>query len=67
MNELDIVILNMDLPEYGLKPGTEGTIVDVLGGGMAYTVEFFTSEGETIEVVTVQHDQITQAIGVDAD
>jgi hypothetical protein len=67
MNELDVVILSVDLPEYELKSGTEGTIVDVLGGCMAYTVEFFTPEGETIEVITVQHDQIVQAIAVDVD
>lgn len=46
---LDIVILKTDDPETGIKAGTEGTIVDVLGNGKAFTVEFFNEDGNTIE------------------
>ena len=35
--------------ETGVKAGTEGTIVDVLGNGKAFTVEFFDEDGNTIE------------------
>ena len=31
------------------KAGTEGTIVDILGNGKAFTVEFFDEDGNTIE------------------
>ena len=44
----DIVTLRDD-PETGIKAGTEGTIVDVLGNGKAFTVEFFDEDGNTIE------------------
>ena len=37
----DTVTLKNDDPETGVKAGTEGTIVDVLGNGKAFTVEFF--------------------------
>lgn len=39
----DTVTLKNDDPETGVKAGTEGTIVDVLGNGKAFTVEFFES------------------------
>lgn len=47
---LDIVTLRNDDPETGIKAGTEGTIVDVLGNGKAFAVEFFDEDGNTIEV-----------------
>ena len=45
----DIVTLKNDDPETGVKAGTEGTIVDVLGNGKTFTVEFFDEDGNTIE------------------
>ena len=45
----DSVTLKNDDPETGVKAGTEGTIVDVLGNGKAFTVEFFDEDGNTIE------------------
>lgn len=45
----DTVTLKNDDPETGVKAGTEGTIVDVLGNGKAFTVEFFDEDGNTIE------------------
>lgn len=45
----DIVTLKNDDPETGVKAGTEGTIVDILGNGKAFTVEFFDEDGNTIE------------------
>ena len=43
----DTVTLKNDDPETGVKAGTEGTIVDVLGNGKAFTVEFFDEDGNT--------------------
>lgn len=45
----DTVTLKNDDPETGVKAGTERTIVDVLGNGKAFTVEFFDEDGNTIE------------------
>ena len=58
MNELDVVVLTEDFPEYGLKAGDDGTIVYILGEGAAYLVEFMTPEGETIDVVEVEPDKL---------
>lgn len=41
----DTVTLKNDDPETEVKAGTEGTIVDVLGNGKAFTVEFFDEDG----------------------
>ena len=47
----DIVTLKNDDPETGVKAGTEGTIVDVLGNGKAFTVEFFDEDENTIHIL----------------
>lgn len=49
MKELDVVKLVQDFS--GLPAGTEGTIV-LEYDGTAYEIEFFDSEGETIDVLT---------------
>lgn len=48
-NLYDIVKPKKDFPELNLKKTNIGTVVDVLGGGEAYTVEFINENGETIE------------------
>jgi len=58
ISELDVVVLTTELPEYGLRAGDEGTVVHAFGGGAAYLVEFTTPEGDTIDVIEVQPDQI---------
>ena len=55
MKELDVVKLVQDFS--GLPAGTEGTIV-LEYDGTAYEVEFFDSEGETIDVLTTPADII---------
>ena len=45
----DIVRLKEDEERFGVKTSYDGAIVDVLGGGEAYTVEFINEDGETIE------------------
>ncbi|MCY4009892.1 MAG: DUF4926 domain-containing protein [Anaerolineaceae bacterium] len=56
--EHDIGVLTESLPKFGLRVGDSGVVVAVLGEGAAYLVEFFTAEGETIDVVYVEGDQL---------
>jgi len=58
MQELDRVVLNVDLPEYGLQAGDIGTIVLVHRDNMGYEVEFTTLFGETIAVVSLFVKQV---------
>jgi hypothetical protein len=59
--EFERAVLTTDLPDHGLQAGDVGTVVDVLGDGQAYLVEFFTLDGETIDVVMVEADQVRAA------
>jgi hypothetical protein len=52
IRELDRVILNRDLPDYGLKRGDVGTVV-LTHGRRGYEVEFVTLDGETVAVVSI--------------
>ncbi|MFM7876229.1 MAG: DUF4926 domain-containing protein [Microcystis panniformis] len=49
------VSLNCDFPEYNLKKGDVGTLVNIVphptGGEEGYVLEIFDSEGESIDVV----------------
>src|SRR6266403_207805 len=42
---LDVVALTIDLPEYNLRRGQVGTVVEILAGGTAFEVEFSDREG----------------------
>ena len=57
IDELDLVALAGDLPEYGLKAGDVGTVV-LLHNDSGYEVEFMTFGGETVAVVTVEKHQV---------
>lgn len=57
IRELESVILNIDLPEYGLKPGDIGTIV-LVHGQEGYEVEFMTLDGETVAVVSLRPGEV---------
>lgn len=57
MRLFDVVILIEDLPDYGLKAGVEGSVVDVFPDGRAFTVEFMEDE-KTLDVVFVRPNQI---------
>ena len=59
--EHEIGVLTEALPKLGLQAGDSGVVVAVLGEGAAYFVEFFTPEGDTIDVVYVESDQIRPA------
>ncbi len=62
IRELDTVVLNNDLDEYGLKKGDIGTIVLEHRNSAAFEVEFITLDGETVAVVTLLASQV-RAIG----
>lgn len=52
----DIVKLLVDLPEYNLRAGTQGAIVENHQNN-AYEVEFFESTGETLALCTLSPQQ----------
>lgn len=54
IKEHERAVLTMDLPEYGLQAGDVGVVVHIYKDGEAYEVEFFTLEGDTLDVVTVE-------------
>ncbi|MBM3925556.1 MAG: DUF4926 domain-containing protein [SAR202 cluster bacterium] len=53
IRDLDIVVLNIDLPEHRLKRGDVGTVV-LSHGAKGYEVEFTALDGETVVVVSVK-------------
>ena len=52
------VALIGDLPEYNLRRGQVGTVVEILADGKAFEVEFSDSDGRTYESVGLRPDQI---------
>ena len=54
---LDVVALNQDLPERGLKRGQVGTVVELLDPGF-YEVEFSDNDGRTYAELALQADQL---------
>ncbi|HXV84450.1 MAG TPA: DUF4926 domain-containing protein [Candidatus Binatia bacterium] len=48
----------MDVPEYKLRRGQVGTVVEILAGGTAFEVEFCDREGRTYESIGLRPDQI---------
>jgi len=58
IRELERVALAIDLPDYHLRAGDLGTVVDITSDGQEVTIEFFTLDGETIAVVPVTASQI---------
>ena len=55
---LDVVALTVDLPEYNLRRGQVGTVVEILAGGTAFEVEFSDRAGRTYESLGLRPDQI---------
>ncbi|MBZ0306699.1 MAG: DUF4926 domain-containing protein [Anaerolineae bacterium] len=58
IKEYERVALTIDLPDYGLKAGDIGTVVDIRPEEV--TLEFFTLDGQTFAVVPVLPTQIRQ-------
>lgn len=55
---LDTVALTEDVPEYGLIAGEVGAVVEVLGDGDAFEVEFCDNSGMTYGLHTLKKNQI---------
>jgi hypothetical protein len=63
---LDVVALTVDLPEYNLRRGQVGTVVEELASGAAFEVEFSDllaaalryRNGRTYESIGLRPDQI---------
>lgn len=55
---LDVVALTVDLPEYNLWRGQVGTVVEMLGNGAAFEVEFSDRNGRTYESLGLRLSQI---------
>ena len=58
LKEHDRVVLVADVPAEGLVAGDVGTVVHVYHDGQAYEVEFFTLEGKTAAVLTLEASQV---------
>jgi len=55
---LEVVALTVDVPEHNLRRGQVGTVVDVLGGGKAFEVEFIDRDGHTYASLGLRPDQM---------
>ena len=58
IQEHERAVLTIDLPENNLEAGDVGTVVHIYGDGVAYEIEFFTLDGHTLDVVTVEASQV---------
>jgi hypothetical protein len=56
---LDTVVLNRDMPEFGLKKGDLGAVVQVYEPD-GLEVEFVTASGRTEALVTLNQDDVRQ-------
>jgi hypothetical protein len=54
IRELDVVVLQQDLPSEGLQAGDVGTVVMAYEDGAGFEVEFTTLTGRTVSVVTLE-------------
>jgi hypothetical protein len=52
------VVLTAPLEKEGLEPGNVGTVVHVYKDGLAFEVEFFTLDGHTAAVATLEASQL---------
>jgi hypothetical protein len=55
--ELDTVVLTSDIPDYGLKEGDIGAVVQLYSSD-AIEVEFVTASGSTQALVTLTQNEI---------
>ncbi len=61
--ELDTVVLTHDVYEYGLKRGDIGAIVHCYKDGAAFEIEFVTTDGKTIALLTLAQADIRPISG----
>lgn len=60
IREHERAILTVDLPDHRLKAGDIGTVVHIYNSGSAYEMEFFTVDGQTLDVITVEAAQLRE-------
>lgn len=65
IKEHERAVLIVDLPENHLRAGDVGTIVHIYNDGAAYEIEFFTLDGRTLDVVTVEAEDVRPVSGRD--
>ncbi len=58
IREHDLVVLTCDIDKHNLVKGDVGTVVHCYADGEAYEVEFVTSSGDTIAVLTLEREDI---------
>ncbi|MCI0712657.1 MAG: DUF4926 domain-containing protein [Chloroflexi bacterium] len=58
IKEHERVALTEDLPEYQLQAGDIGVVVMIHGDHEGYELEIFSADGHTLDVVTVEADQV---------
>ena len=61
--ELADVILRRDLPAEGLRAGDIGVVVHAYASAQTYEVEFLTTDGDTVAVVTLDAADVTPLAG----
>ena len=60
LNELESVVINKDIPEYGIIRGDIGVIVHVYENASVMEVEFVSGEGRTVGVITLPKEDLRQ-------
>lgn len=58
IKEYERVALTVDLPDYQLKIGDIGVVVMIHGDHLGYELEIFSATGQTLDVVTVEAQQV---------
>lgn len=58
IKEYERVALIVDLPKYQLKVGDIGVVVMIHGQHEGYELEIFSADGHTLDVVTVEANQV---------
>lgn len=58
INLLDTVALIEDVPQFNLAAGEVGAVVEILGDGEAFEVEFCNSAGQTYGIHALKASQI---------
>lgn len=58
IEELDLVVIQRDVPERGLCRGDVGTVVHRYADGGAYEVELVTGDGSTVAVLTLPCEDV---------
>lgn len=61
IQEHERVVLTSDLPDLGLCAGDVGTVVHIYPEAKAYEIEFFTLDGTSFAVATVDAGKVRPA------